>query len=105
MIGCGQSLDHKVALGQGSGTLQRRKGEEKKREEGRRGKKDKELTCIMKAKVLPKVGKYKRSKREREKGSEGRKEGGKEGQECPTPQNPAGRVTTASIQVPGPLVF
>ena len=54
-----------------------RRGEEKKREEGRRGKKDKELTCVMKAKVLPKVGKYKRSKREREKGSEGGKEGGR----------------------------
>lgn len=38
MTGCGQSLDHEVAFGQGSGTVQRRKGEEKKREEGGEGK-------------------------------------------------------------------
>ena len=38
MIGCGQSLDHKVALGQSSGTLQRRKGEEKKRGGEEKGK-------------------------------------------------------------------
>lgn len=101
----GSLLDHKVALGQGSGTLQRRERRGKEGEEGGE-EKDKELTCIMKSESITQSRKIqKKQERKREKGSEGRrKEGGRRAR-MPHPQNPAGRVTTASIQVPGLLVF
>ena len=78
-----------------------RRGKEERGGEER--EKEKELTWIMKVKVLYKNRKI-RKKQERESGSKGGKEGGKEGQECPTPQNPTDRVTTVSTQVPGLLL-
>ena len=80
MIGCGQSLDHKAALGQGSGTVRRRKEERG----GEERKKEKAFTCIMKVKLLYKNGKIQK-KRERER----RREGGREAREFPPPQDSA----------------
>lgn len=73
-----KSLDHKAALGQGSGAVQKRKGR------GRRGGKKKGIYLYYKSKII--IQKLENTKKAREKErrrerKEGRQAGG-EGKEC-----------------------